>query len=152
MLSTTLPFPEAPRTPAEDRLGSGASEIFLNSQAERGRAQVSLPLDHPASSFYCVSRHPRLALDAEESVLMNPHGPTIEPRCPEGVAYQYKVLPFGLSLAPRTFTRCMDLRDTRCFPLCNRWESAYSTTLTTGSFWPSRRRFLHRTRPSSSAT
>ncbi len=27
----------------------------------------------------------------------------------EGVAYQYKVLPFGLSLAPRTFTRCMDV-------------------------------------------
>ncbi len=26
----------------------------------------------------------------------------------EGVAYQYKVLPFGLSLAPHTFTRCMD--------------------------------------------
>ncbi len=26
----------------------------------------------------------------------------------EGVAYQYKVLPFGLSLAPRTFTWCMD--------------------------------------------
>ncbi len=26
----------------------------------------------------------------------------------EGVAYQCKVLPFGLSLAPRTFTRCMD--------------------------------------------
>ncbi len=24
------------------------------------------------------------------------------------VAYQYKVLPFGLSLAPRTFTQCMD--------------------------------------------
>ncbi len=27
----------------------------------------------------------------------------------EGVAYQYAVLPFGLSLAPRTFTKCMDV-------------------------------------------
>ncbi len=27
----------------------------------------------------------------------------------EGVAYQYKILPFGLSLAPLTFTRCMDV-------------------------------------------
>ncbi len=26
----------------------------------------------------------------------------------KGVAYQYAVLPFGLSLAPRTFTKCMD--------------------------------------------
>ncbi len=26
----------------------------------------------------------------------------------EGVAYQYKVLPFGLSMTPHTFTRCMD--------------------------------------------
>ncbi len=26
----------------------------------------------------------------------------------EGVVYQFKVLPFGLSLAPRTFTRCID--------------------------------------------
>ncbi len=26
----------------------------------------------------------------------------------EGVAYQYTVLPFGLSLAPHTFTKCMD--------------------------------------------
>lgn len=25
-----------------------------------------------------------------------------------GKAYQYKVLPFGLGLAPRTFTKCMD--------------------------------------------
>ncbi len=27
----------------------------------------------------------------------------------KGVAYQYKVLPFGLSLAPHTFTQCMDV-------------------------------------------
>ncbi|KAL0204018.1 hypothetical protein M9458_002036, partial [Cirrhinus mrigala] len=27
----------------------------------------------------------------------------------EGVAYQYTVLPFSLSLAPRTFTKCMDV-------------------------------------------
>ncbi len=27
----------------------------------------------------------------------------------EGVAYQYTVPPFGLSLAPRTFTKCMDV-------------------------------------------
>ncbi len=27
----------------------------------------------------------------------------------EGVAYQYTVLPFGLSLAPHTFTKCMDV-------------------------------------------
>ncbi len=35
------------------------------------------------------------------------------------------------------------LRDTwmRLSPICDRWESAYSTTSTTGSFWPSRRWF-----------
>ncbi len=37
-------------------------------------------------------------------------------------------------------------------PLCDKWESAYSTTWTTGSFCPSRRQFWHHTRPSSSAT
>ncbi len=59
----------------------------------------------------------------------------------KGVAYQYKVLPFGLSLAPHTFTQCMDAA-----------QSASSTTLTTSSFWPSQRQFQHRTRPSSLAT
>ncbi|MGL4479881.1 MAG: reverse transcriptase domain-containing protein [Aeromonas veronii] len=34
----------------------------------------------------------------------------------EGVAYQYTVLPFGLSLAPRTFTKCMDAA---LSPLCS---------------------------------
>ncbi len=55
----------------------------------------------------------------------------------EGVAYQYKVLLFGLYLAPRTCTDAW----MRLSPLCDRWESAYSTTSTTGSFWPSHRRF-----------
>ncbi len=45
------------------------------------------------------------------------------------------------------------LRDAlmRLSPLCDRWEFASSTTSTIGSFWPSQRRFQHRTRPSSSA-
>ncbi len=46
-LGMTLPLPEAPRTPAQDRLGSDASEVLLISQAERGGARVSLP---PASN------------------------------------------------------------------------------------------------------
>ncbi len=58
MLATTLPFPKAPRTYFQDRLGFGASEILLNSQAERGGARVSLSLDHPARSLYCVSCRP----------------------------------------------------------------------------------------------
>ncbi len=35
---------------------SGASEIILNSQAERGWARVSLQLDHPASSLFWVQK------------------------------------------------------------------------------------------------
>ncbi len=66
----------------------------------------------------------------------------------EGVAYQYTVLPFGLSLAPRTFTKCMDA----ALSLWDRWESAFSTTSTTGSFWPSQRWNYFHTEPSSSAT
>ncbi len=57
-------------------------KIALDSQAERGGARVSLLLDHPASSLYCASRC--LVLGAEESVFMDPHGPTIAPRCPTG--------------------------------------------------------------------
>ncbi len=57
-------------------------KIALDSQAERGGARVSLLLDHPASSLYCASR--RLVLGAEESVFMDPHGPTIAPSCPTG--------------------------------------------------------------------
>ncbi|XDV14501.1 hypothetical protein PO909_014743 [Leuciscus waleckii] len=46
----------------------------------------------------------------------------------EGQAYQYTVLPFGLSLAPRTFTKCMDaalaplrLRGIRVLNYLNDW-------------------------------
>ncbi len=38
----------------------------------------------------------------------------------EGVAYQYQVLPFGLSLATRTFTRCMDAAGNPHTPLPRR--------------------------------
>ncbi len=50
-----LPLPEAPRTLAQDQLGSGASEVLLISQAERGGARISLPPGHPAGSrqFSC---------------------------------------------------------------------------------------------------
>ncbi len=41
---------------------------------------------------------------------------------------------------------------TRLFPLWDRWESAFSTTSTTGSFWPSQRWNYFHTEPSSSAT
>ncbi len=47
----------------------------------------------------------------------------------KGVAYQYQVLPFGLSLAPRILHDAWMLS-----PL-------YTTTSTTGSFWPSHRWF-----------
>ncbi len=49
------------------------------------------------------------------------------------VAYQYKVLPFRLSLAPRTFTRCMDA----AFSPLRQMRICILNTLTTGSFWPS---------------
>ncbi len=44
-LGKTLPLPEAPRTPAQDRLGYSASEVLLISQAERrdGPSAQSFP-------------------------------------------------------------------------------------------------------------
>ncbi len=44
MLGTTPPLPEAPRT-----------RPILNSQAERGGARVSLPLDHQAASIVSLA-------------------------------------------------------------------------------------------------
>ncbi len=43
--------PEVPRTPAQDQLGSGASEVLLISQAERGGARISLSPDHLTGSW-----------------------------------------------------------------------------------------------------
>ncbi len=54
-------------------------------------------LVHVAGSERCVLSHP-----------VAPHHRRFLRSAFKGVAYQYKVLPFGLSLAPRTFTRCMD--------------------------------------------
>ncbi len=51
----------------------------------------------------------------------------------EGRAYQYKVLPFGLSLSPRVFTKVVEAA---LVPLRER-AFAFSTTSTTGSYWPS---------------
>ncbi len=49
-----------------------------------------------------------------------------------GKAYQYKVLTFGLALAPRTFTKCMDAS---LAPLRFQGNRVLNY-LTTGSFWP----------------
>ncbi len=51
-----------------------------------------------SGSERCLLSHPGSA----------PHHRRFLPFAFEGVACQYTVLPFGLSLAPRTFTKCMD--------------------------------------------
>ncbi len=72
----------------------------------------------------------------ERRILSFPGSPGFLRFAFEGVAYQYKVLPFGLSLAPCTFTQCMDVA---LSPL--RQMGIRILNSTTGSFWPSQRRF-----------
>ncbi|KAI2646365.1 Gag-Pol polyprotein [Labeo rohita] len=52
--------------------------------------------------------HTPRGLDAYFHIQIAPHHRRFLRFAFEGVAYQYTVLPFGLSLAPRTFTKCMD--------------------------------------------
>ncbi len=52
----------------------------------------------------------------------------------EGRAYQYKVLPFGLALSPRVFTK---VAEAAIVPLKEQGVRI-STTSTTGSSWPAR--------------
>ncbi len=53
----------------------------------------------------------------------------------EGVAYQYTYLPLDC-LWPLELLKSAWMR---LFPLKDKWESAFSTTSTPGSFWPSQR-------------
>ncbi len=86
MLGTTLPLPEAPRTPAQVRLGSGASEVLPHDQPGRKRRGPSLATARPPRKQPLICRSPlRLKLGAEENVFLVPHGPTIAPKCPTTV-------------------------------------------------------------------
>ncbi len=117
-------YNEAPRTPAQDRLGSGASEVFLISQAERGGARVSLPLDHPANSLSATSRN----AGCQSEFLMSS---SIVPRCPTAViADKIKHLfkkranflfcPYAASLQNRFNPSSRGPRPGRPSPVCQR--------------------------------
>ncbi|KAL0200336.1 hypothetical protein M9458_003523, partial [Cirrhinus mrigala] len=58
---------------------------------------------HPGDWFFSLDLK-----DAYFHIQVAPHHRRFLRFAFEGVAYQYTVLPFGLSLAPRTFTKCMD--------------------------------------------
>ncbi len=66
----TLPLPEVPRTPAQDLLASGASEVHLISQAEKGGAP-SLAIAGPTRKqplmalFHCMVRYGSARLSTE---------------------------------------------------------------------------------------
>ncbi len=84
-LGTTLPLPEAPRTPAQDRL---RIRSLRNPPEEPGRKRMGPSLataGTPRKQPLSYLSPPRLTLGAEESVFMDPHGPTIAPRCPTAV-------------------------------------------------------------------
>ncbi len=63
----------------------------IMSQIQGGDWFVTIDLKHPYFHIQVIQRHRRFLRFAFG-----------------GKAYQYKVLPFGLALAPRTFTKCMD--------------------------------------------
>ncbi len=70
------------------------------------------------SSSAATSSHPKMAQTQQPAKTATPAvQPASQPPSPspahlrfafKGVAYQFTVIPFGLSLAPHTFTKCMD--------------------------------------------
>ncbi len=84
------------------------------------RSQTSEPLtyalvvkdvNYQTDPRACLPRGLVFDSGPERCILSHPHSPHHRPFLRfafEGVAYQYTILPFGLSLAPRTFTKCVD--------------------------------------------
>ncbi len=133
LLQPLLPSPQKGWRPA----------AHPRSQAPESRPQQILSQIRPENLFFSLDLK-----DAYFHIQIAPHHRRFLRFAFKGVAYQYTVLPFGLSLAPRTFTKCIYAA---LSPLRQK-ESAFSITSMTDSFWPSRRRSHYLTEPSSSAT
>ncbi len=79
-LARCYPFPEAPRTPPRNTLDPAPQKSSWTArQKEEGPESRYRWTTPQAASIVSLAAH--LALGAEESVFMDPHGPTIAPRC-----------------------------------------------------------------------
>ncbi len=99
LLQPLLPHPQKGwRPPAHPR-----------SQTPESRPHETAIQDDHAEADPLADSHRGLDLkDAYFHIQIAPHHRRFLRFAFEGVAYQYTVLSFGLSLAPRTFTKCMD--------------------------------------------
>ncbi len=102
LLQPLLPRPQKRRWPAYSRSQTPElrpdEKVIQDDHFETDPlANMPRGLVHVAESEKCVLSHAG-----------SPHHRRFLRFAFEGVAYQYKALPFGLSLATRTFTRCMD--------------------------------------------